>query len=889
MSKNHNHNQQQEKSFHALPVQEVLSSLGSQPEGLNDKEIDKRLKEHGFNKLVEGKKKSILTLILSQLNNPVIYLLVAAATISFIFGDIPEAIAIIVVIVLNTIIGFWMEYQAQLSMETLKKMDKLTARVIRNGETTTVDAEKLVPGDILELEAGALTPADARIIEASELSVDESPLTGESVPVNKNAEPLEDDVQLADRTNMLFKGTAISTGKGKAVVTSTGMQTQIGHISQMVSESEEDEIPLNKKLRKLTHKLIWVTLGLAAAFFVIGWIAGKQIYDLLQTAIAWTVAAIPEGLAIVASIALARGMIRLSRQQVLVKKLAAVETLGETTTIFTDKTGTLTENILSVSSVVYPENRVNLDEDEFNLEDKNLEQIFRIAVYCNDAELDEEDGNSGDPLEIALLKFAKDTRQEKYDDYYSDKRVHEDPFDSESKKMGTIYETDEGLYIAGKGAVESIIENCTHYLDQDKQHEIDEDFRKKWIEKNNELSAEGLRVLAFAYQVADKSEKGTLQNQDDFLNDMIFAGLVCFMDPPRQEIAGSMEICKEAGISVVMVTGDHPETALNIARKVKLVDEEYDTVIHGRDIPEKIDGPGDNLEKYAKAKVFARVDPRQKLQLVELFRKNGDIVGMTGDGVNDAPALKKADIGIAMGKRGTQVAQEVADMVLQDDAFPSIVKAIEQGRIIFGNIRKFIMYQLSYHLSEIIIIAGISFGMFQLPLLPLQLLFLNLLSDVFPALALGIGKGTPHIMKLPPKDPAEPIITKHQWYITGIYGFIIAIVIGGVYVYSYYARDYSQEICNTITFFSLAFAQLLHVFDMREANEPVFLNQVTRNKYVWFALILCFAVLFVAYNIPLLKTTLSFQQLDATMWIIVSVASILPILLIQAVKHIFKL
>jgi Ca2+-transporting ATPase len=878
--------------FYNLSTDEVSKKLNTNNEGLTSEEADKRLEDYGPNKLQEEKKRSLLDLFFDQVNNPIIYLLLGAVIISFIFNDIPEAIAIIIVILLNTIIGFWMEYQAQSSVEALKKLDKLQADVKRNGKREEINAENLVPGDIILLEAGDLVPADARVIKASELKIDESPLTGESVDVEKGTEKITGNPELADQTNMIFKATAVTAGKGEAIVTATGMDTEIGKISEMVNKESGDEIPLNRKLQKLSHRLIYATMGMAALFFIFGWISGKEIYLLLQTSIAWTVAAIPEGLPIVASIALARGMLRLSKKNVLVKKLAAVETLGETTVIFTDKTGTLTENKLTVSRIVYPGNETDVsgfsEDDKVSKklsnseEDSNLHHFLKISAYCNDVQIKDQKDLEGDELDIGLIEFMQATVPGFLEDKRSRNRIHEDPFDSESKFMSTISRENGRLYIAMKGAAEPVLNRSGAYLEDSKKKEIDDNFRKEWLKKNDELSGQGFKVIAYAYRIEDSSMEKELKDQEDFSEDMIFSGLVCFIDPARRDVEDALKICHQAGIEVVMVTGDHPGTARNIAEKINLDEENEIDIMKGREIEEQ---PG---QVYS-SNLFARVDPKQKHEIVEHFKEKGEITAMTGDGVNDAPALKKADIGIAMGKRGTQIAQDVADMILKDDSFPSIVYAIQEGRIIFGNIRKFIVYQLSYHLAEIIIIAGISFTLFQIPLLPLQLLFLNLLSDVFPALALGLGKGDEYVMHKKPKDPDEPIINKKNWIAMAVYGVIMAVIITGVFLFAQFYLEESKEVARTIAFFSLAVSQLLHVFNMREPGERVFSNQVTRNPYIWMALGICIVALVAGYFIPVLKETLSFETLSSLQWLIAFGGSIATLIVIQGVKGVFKI
>ncbi|MFP4489280.1 MAG: cation-translocating P-type ATPase [Bacteroidales bacterium] len=868
------------KSFHSLSSDEVLQALDTSGNGLDATEVKHRKHKFGINKLEETEQKSWWQILLSQLNNPVIYLLAAAVIVSLFFNDIPEAIAIAVVIILNTIIGFWMEYRAQSSLESLKKMDVLHVSTVRGEDKKEINAEELVPGDIILLEAGDLAPADARILSCSELKVDESALTGESVPVEKQTDPVEEDAGIADRTNMLYKGTALSSGKTKAVVVRTGMDTEIGNISRMVAGAAKDEIPLNKKLRKLTSRLIWVIGGLSLLFFLLGWLAGKDLYLMLQTAIAWAIAAIPEGLPIVASISLAKGMLLLAKQNVLVRNLASIETLGATTVILTDKTGTLTENRLTLSNLVTADREIETGKEEDVDEDEAFGHFKKIAVLCNDA-TESNGAYEGDPLDAALLQYFRDYDKDAYHRLRELEKINEDPFDSDSMYMGSIHRDDDICYIAAKGATAAIIKMCSHYIEGEDRKEAGPEFREHWIERDRQLSANGLKVIGFAFkeEAAEKAEE--LQQEEEFLGNMTFVGIAGFIDPVRGDIKGSIEKCHHGGIKVVMVTGDHPETARNIAREVNILKSDDNRVIHGEDL--------DKEENISGVSVFARVDPSQKLDIVEHFQDHGEIVGMTGDGVNDSPALKKADIGIAMGKRGTQTAHEVSDMVLQDDAFTSIIKAVEEGRIIFENIKKFIIYQLSYHLAEIIIIAAISFSLFHLPLLPLQLLFINLLADVFPALALGIGKGSGNIMDRPPKDPDEAIITRRNWMIISVYGAVISIFIIASYIISLKVLGLTPEVCNNIAFFSLAFGQLLHVFNMREADEPVFNNQVTRNKYIWMALAFCAIVLLAAYFIPVISNVLSFESLEPGTWLIIAVTAILPLLTNQIIKKIWKL
>ncbi len=879
------------KAAHHKTVEAIQSQLQVDPEnGLSEAEASQRLEEYGPNKLEEHQRVSIWQILLDQVNTPVVYLLAAAALLSFVVGDIPEGVFIVIVILINSAIGFQLEYRARESMQALRQMDKLQARVIRDGKQRQVDAEAVVPGDLLVIEPGDLIAADARLILTAETEINESALTGESAPVSKNTEPVEEDRPLADRTSMVYKGAAVTRGKARGIVVGTAMDTEIGAISEMVRSAEGEEIPLDKRLAALTNRLIWIVLALAVVLAGVSLVTGQELYTIAQTAIAWAIAATPEGLPIVASIALARGMLRLADHQVIIKKLSAVEALGETNVIFTDKTGTLTENQLRVSVLVDPEKEVEVkgpgffDDPEKTSEDPYLHHFFLISVLANDAQLAEEndENHQGDPLEVALLHFADRLDAGRAQAVRDRQRIAEDPFDSEGKVMGAVYRFEDHYYTAGKGAAGEMLARCTQVLGRDGKAEAlrDED-RERWQQKNDELARRGLRTLAFACRKTAEPPEGA--ESEDFLYELTLVGLIGFIDPPRQDVAAAIRTCHEAGIEVVMVTGDHPGTARKVAESIHLIEDGGEKDLSGAEIKKVTDS------EIAAATIFSRVSPGEKLAIVEKFQKQGKIVGMTGDGVNDAPALKKADIGIAMGKRGTEVAKETADLVLKEDAFPAIIRAIREGRIVFSNIRKFIVYQLSYHLAEIIAIAAVSFTVLTLPILPLQLLFLNILSDVFPALALGIGEGRDGIMKAPPKDPGEPFLHRPSWVAIVTYAFVIAASVAGAYLWAHLQWGFSHALSNDVAFFSLAFAQLLHVFDMRDADEPVFRNQVTRNRYVWMAVAFCSAALAAAYWTPGLRELLGFEQMGWPAWGLVAVAGGLPVLVIQGLKAGFRL
>lgn len=875
---------------YTLEINDLHSSWNTHPEsGLSSGEAQKRYREYGPNQLIKKDKKTLAKIVLEQFTTPIMYLLAGASALSFLFGDIPEGFAIVAVMLINAGIGFWMEYQARESMEALKKLDKLTAHVVRDGKEQTLDARQLVPGDLVIIEAGMMVPADLRLIDTSELHINESPLTGESIPVSKDTRPLDKDTPVAERTNMAFKGTSVARGKGRAIVTNTGMDTQIGNISQMVSSAGEDEIPLNRKLGDLSKRLIWLVLALAGLLVLTGIIANKDTYQIIQTSIAWAIAAIPEGLPIVASISLARGMLRLAKHDVIVKRLASVESLGETNTIFTDKTGTLTQNRLTVDNIflgLNQENRVEWQDQKPRLEETIqdsplFEKLFDVAVLANDATFvpDDESSTKGDPLEIALLRFTHSFDPGRMKELEALEFIGDDPFDSENMMMGTVHKGQQGYFVAAKGAPAALLECCSQRFENGKPTPLTGGDKETILQQSEGMSEQGWRTLALAFREDSRVPDGI--DDQTFLHDLIYVGLIGFVDPPARGVKEAVETFHQAGIEVVMVTGDHPGTALNIAREVGLAGPGHSDVIHGSELTQKTKSE----EEIAQTRIFARVDPSQKLELVESFQHQGKIVGMIGDGVNDAPAMKKADIGIAMGRRGTQVAKEVADMVLKNDAFPSILQAIREGRIIFGNIRKFIIYQLSYHLSEILVIALGMLLLFKLALMPLQLLYLNILLDVFPALALGLGHGRNAVMKEPPKEPDEDIITPRNWLAIIVYGISIAASVSAVYFWGHYEMELSDTATNNVAFFALAFAQLLNILNMRDPDEHVFVNQITRNKWVWRSVVFSFAALLAAYFIPGLKTILSLETMNTAAWWLVAIGALTPTLIIQVVKQ----
>jgi Ca2+-transporting ATPase len=875
----------------ALCAEETLAALGSDAQqGLSEQEVAGRIRQYGPNTLQQVKAKSSLAIIINQFKNLIIYFLMAASTLSFVLGDHIEGLAIVAVILINAAIGFITELKGVRSIEALRKLGVVNSRVRRNGATAEIPAQELVPGDIVILEGGDIITADLRILTASKLHADESPLTGESVPVIKSADILPDDIALADRVNMLFKGTAVTTGSGETVVTATGMATELGTISSLVHETVDETTPLEIRLNQLGYWLIWVSLGIAALVGVTGIAAGHDIVLMIETGIALAVASIPEGLPIVATIAMARGLWRMAKRNALVKELAAVETLGATSVICTDKTGTLTENRLTAVALALSDAYLRIDvhaRDENNIlvadasgkflpsAHPPLLRALEAGVLCNNAELPVAgEGASlqvlGDPLEASLLSLGalfgltRDTLNEKHPE------VREEAFDAESKMMATYHRQQKGYRVAAKGAPENILSSCDTVLTLNGKQQLSDQDRAHWLAQNTEMAASGLRVLALAEKEVDDLEVPPYEH-------LVFLGLIGLIDPPREDVRQALEECREAGIKVIMATGDQPVTAQAIGHAVGLVADPKARVFHGSDLkPPEMLSPEEKKELLS-ANLFARVSPKQKLDIIGLHQEHGAIVAMTGDGVNDAPALKKADIGIAMGLRGTQVAREASDMILKDDAFSTIVHAVEQGRIIFKNIRSFVVYLMSCNLSEIMAVGLAAFVSAPLPLLPLQILFLNLVTDVFPALALAASESSPNIMQQLPRRKNDPIMNAGRWLEVVIYGCVITAAVLGAMAIAllYFGMDEKKAV--TISFLTLAFAQLWHVFNMRHRNSALINNAIIRNPFVWGALLLCTLLLVATVYVPLLADILDVAKPGGDGWLLIFSMSLLPL------------
>ena len=875
----------------------VTAALAVDPaRGLSADAAARRLREHGPNLLRRQARRRDWHILRDQFASLIVALLAAAAALAFAFGEHVEGLTILAVLVLNAAIGFVTERHALRSMDALRALGQMTATVRRDGAVQTLPAERLVPGDVLVLEAGDVLTADVRLLDSSRLQADESTLTGESLPVDKDAAATRPDAALGARSSMLFKGTAVTRGAGEAIVVATGMHTELGRLALLVEQAEPGTTPLEQRLAGLARRLIVVTLVIAALVAIPIAASGRDFVFAIEMAIALAVATIPEGLPIVATVALARGMWRMARHNALVEVLAAVETLGSTTVILSDKTGTLTENRMTVVEIALARGTVVVSgtglaqEGRFELEGTAVSPVdcaelaaaLRTAVLCNDASLacgpDGRARASGDPTEIALLVAGAKGGLDQARLREQWPELREIAFDPETQRMATLHSGPPGCLAAVKGAPERILAGCTRVLGAEGSEPLDAAARKRWLARAEAMAARGERVLALAGATPPDCASFTFE-------DLELYALVGLFDPPRESARAAIAACREAGIRLVMVTGDHGATARTVARAVGLLEEAGEApaaFVDASSLPAAAMHDAATARALRDAAVIARANPRQKLELIALHQQAGAIVAMTGDGVNDAPALKKADIGVAMGLRGTQVAREAADMVLRDDELGTIVMAVEQGRAIFDNVRKFVVYLMSCNASEIFAIGAGALLPGPLPLLPLQILFLNLVTDVFPALALGLCEGSPALMQRPPRDPREPVLTRAHWRELFAYGVVIALSVLGALAVAVGVLDRHGHAATTIAFLTLAMAQLWHVFSMRDKRSTAVVNEVTRNPWIWAAIALCLVLLGVAVHWPPLATVLSLSAPGWAGWGVAFAASLVPLALGQA-------
>ncbi len=882
---------------HASTIEDIASALEvDRTAGLSSDEVLSRRRRYGENKLKQVERESLISIFLRQFKSLIMAVLAAAAGLSFAFKEWIDGIGIVAAIGINAGIGFFTEYQAIRSMEALQEMDTKYCRVVRDGKTVEVNAEEVVPGDLVALESGDLVPADIRVTEANHLQVDESALTGESLPVKKDTDIIEADTPLAERKNMVFKGTAITEGSGFGIAVGTGMNTELGSVASLVEESQSEEDPLKKRLDRLADVLVKAIIGVAAVAGVVGIIAGKELFLMIETSVALFVAAVPEGLPIVATLALARGMQRMAKRNALVRRLQAVQTLGSTNVIFTDKTGTLTENRMTATVYLFDGFQVEVTGQGLDpkgafsaggtrIEAKEeivLEHALRVGALCNNASVDDQNNAVGDPMEIALLVASRKAGMDEELRSETWEEVKEVAFDPDLKMMATFHNNGvsnngAAYFEAVKGAPAAVLEKTSAVRLRDRStREITEEDRRMWREKNEELAGNGLRVLALAEREVDDF------NIEPY-HKLVFLGLVGLSDPPRSEIKQAVETCQNAGIRVVMITGDQQQTAAAVGRDVGIADA-GSPLFHGERLKAVDALTEEEKQNLLEGAIFYRVSPEQKLNLISLHQDSGSIVAMTGDGVNDAPALKKADIGVAMGKRGEPVAEDASDMILQDDRFATIPVAIEGGRIIFDNIRKFVLYMISGNVGEILIVLLATLAGAPLPLLPLQILYINAVNDIFPALALGVGKGSSTVMKRPPRDPSEPILTRRNWVGIGLYGLLIGVSVLAGFALALTRFGWSVDRAVTCTFLSIAFTRLWHVFNMREHASGFFKNEVTKNPFVWGSLLLCIVLLLAAVYISPIATVLKVVDPGVEGWALILAVSLVPVVVGQVVK-----
>lgn len=879
--------------------------------GLNLEGVEESRKKYGINELKAKKKKTLLIKFLEQFKDFMIIILIIAALVSGIIGyieneGITDSIIILIVVIMNAIIGVAQESKAEKSLEALQKLSSHVAKVIRNGELIIVPSKELVPGDIVVLETGDYVPADLRIIEAVNLKVQEASLTGESVPVEKNIEAISDEkVGIGDRTNMLFSSSLITYGRGKGIVVETGMNTEVGKIASIINDTNETETPLQEKLNKLGKTLGIGALIICAVIFVIGLLYGKNPLDMFMTAVSLAVAAIPEGLAAVSTIVLAIGVQRMVKKHAIVKKLPAVETLGSATVICSDKTGTLTQNKMTVQKIFYNNKLVDIPEVNLEEEDAVLEKLVYVSMLCNDTKIGTDKQLTGDPTETALINmgFKLDFQPAIYEQM---PRIKEIPFDSDRKLMTTVNRIGEKFVVCTKGGVDELLNRCTKYILKG-EIKTDLDNYKNQIKENNEkMAKDALRVLAMGYK--ELNHEPTDEEMKDIENNLIYIGMVGMIDPPREEVKLAVQKCKTAGIKTVMITGDHKITAVAIAKALGILEKE-DEAITGAELEEMSDEElTKNIRKYS---VYARVSPEHKVRIVKAWQANGEIVAMTGDGVNDAPALKTADIGCAMGIVGTDVAKEAADVILTDDNFATIVSAVEEGRRIYDNILKAIQFLLSSNVGEIIVlfvailitpllskIFGIDIHLIE-PLLPIHILWINLVTDSLPALALAVDPAEKDIMKRKPIKPKKGVFTKGMIWRVVYQGVMIGIITLAAFVIGLGTKnvpvieglteqEVRVEIGQTMAFVVLALSELVHVFNIRNNKESIFKTKIFNNGKLILAILVSATLMFVILLIPGLRTIFSIPVLPMSNIVEIVILVLLPMVIVEIFK-LFKI
>ncbi len=888
-----------EKNWFNLSIEETAQKLETNPkEGLSQDTLAARYEKYGYNELKAKKKKSMIVKFLEQFKDFMIIILIIAAIVSGVVGiqegeGITDTIIILIVVVLNAIIGVAQENKAEKSLEALQKMSSHAAKVIRDGKLAVVPAKDLVPGDVVILETGDYIPADLRIIEAINLKSQESAMTGESVPVDKSSDTINGEVSLGDRKNILFSSSLITYGRGKGIVVGTGMNTEVGKIAKMIDETDESQTPLQIKLNNLGKTLGIVALFLCAVIFVVGTLYGKEPVHMFMTAVSLAVAAIPEGLAAVSTIVLAIGVQRMVKRNAIVKKLPAVETLGCASVICSDKTGTLTQNKMTVKKIFVNSRVQNIEE----IKDKSdeLDKLVKSGMLCNDTKVAEDGKLTGDPTETALVDMGFTLGYEGYT-IENNPREFEIPFDSDRKLMTTVHKTEDGKYIVyTKGGVDELLKCCNRYSENGEIKSDLADYKSLILSTNKSMAEKALRVLAFGYKIIEHSL--TKEDIDHLESDLIFVGMCGMIDPPREEVKDAVKKCVSAGIKTVMITGDHKITATAIAKELGILQEESEAIT-GSDLEKMSDEELKN--KVRDISVYARVSPEHKVRIVKAWQANGEVVAMTGDGVNDAPALKNANIGCAMGIVGTDVSKEAADVILTDDNFSTIVAAVEEGRRIYDNILKAIAFLLSSNIGEIVVLflaimlTPILAKLFHItnisqlePLLPMHILWINLVTDSLPALALAVDPADKNIMKRKPIQNSKGIFSKGMTWRIMYQGFWIGLITLIAFILGLSTEGdsaYKIRVAQTMAFSVLALSELVHVFNVRNNQESIFKGNPFNNSKLILAIGISAFLMLIILFVPGLREIFDLEVLPKDKFMETVLLIFSPLLIVELFK-----